>query len=110
MELYKELAAMRCFTHNDMVKLTGSESSAAWQIKKYLKKGYIERIRRDLYAVISLETEQAIPNRFQIASKAADDACVSHHSAFEFYGYGNQSFLICILLMGKGCVGFIMTE
>lgn len=92
MELYKELAAMRCFTHNDMVKLTGSESSAAWQIKKYLKKGYIERVRRDLYAVISLETEQAIPNRFQIASKAADDACVSHHSAFEFYGYGNQAF------------------
>ena len=101
---------MRCFAHNDMVKLTGSESSAAWQIKKYIKKGYIEWVCRNLYAVISLETEQAIPNWFQIASKAVDDACVSHHSAFEFYGYGNQVFMMCILPLGKGCVCFIMAE
>lgn len=101
MELYKELVALRCFTHNDMVKLTGSESSAAWKIKNYLKKGYIERVRRDLYAVISLETEQAVPNRFQIASKAADDACVSYHSAFEFYGYGNQVFYDVYFTTGK---------
>lgn len=92
MERYKELAALRCFTHKDMVQLVGSESAAAWQIKNYLQKGYIERVRRDLYAVISMETGQAIPNRYQIASRAAADACVSHHSAFEFYGYGNQVF------------------
>ncbi len=92
MELYKELVALRCFTHKDMVKLAGSESAAVWQIKNSLQKGYIERVRRDLYAVISLETGQAIPNRYQIASRVADDACVSHHSAFEYYGYGNQVF------------------
>lgn len=33
MELQKQLMTMRCFTHNDMVKYTGSESSAVWQIK-----------------------------------------------------------------------------
>lgn len=92
MELYKQLAEIRCFTHDDMVRLAGSESAAEWQIKQYLKKGYIERVRRDLYAVISLETGQPIPNRYQIASCTADDACVSHHSAFEFYGYSNQVF------------------
>lgn len=92
MELYKELAALRCFTHSDMIRLTGSESAAQWQIKNYLKKGYIERVRRDLYAVISMETEQPIPSRFEIASRIADDAYISHHSAFEFYGYANQVF------------------
>lgn len=92
MERYKELAALRCFTHKDMVQVAGSESAAVWQIKNYLQKGYIERVRRDLYAVISMETGQAIPNRYQIASHVADDACVSHHSAFEYYGYGNQVF------------------
>ncbi len=92
MERYRELAALRCFTHKDMVQLTGSESAAVWQIKNYLQTGYIERVRRDLYAVISMETGQAIPNRYQIASRATDDACVSHHSAFEYYGYGNQVF------------------
>ena len=101
MELYKELAALRCFTHKDMVQLVGSESAAAWQIKNYLQKGYIERVRRDLYAVISMETGQAIPNRYQIASHVADDACVSHHSAFEFYGYGNQVFYDAYLATTK---------
>lgn len=92
MDLYKELAALRCFTHSDMVKIMDSESAAQWQIKNYLKKGYIERVRRDLYAVISMETEQPIPSRFQIASRISADAYVSHHSAFEFYGYANQVF------------------
>ena len=92
MDLYKELAALRCFTHSDMVQLTGSESAAIWHIKSYLKKGYIERVRRNLYAVISMETEQPIPNRFQVASHITDDSVVSHHSAFEFYGYANQVF------------------
>lgn len=92
MDLYKKLAALRCFTHSDMIQITGSESAAQWQIKNYLKKGYIERVRRDLYAVVSMETEQTIPSRFQIASRIADDAYISHHSAFEFYGYANQVF------------------
>lgn len=35
MELYRELAALRCFTHGDMVRITGSESAAGWQIKMY---------------------------------------------------------------------------
>lgn len=36
MELYRELAALRCFTHGDMVRITGSESAAGWQIKNVL--------------------------------------------------------------------------
>ena len=62
MERYKELAALRCFTHDDMVQLAGSESSAVWQIKSYLQKGYIERVRRNLYAVISMETGLSVPD------------------------------------------------
>lgn len=92
MDLYKELARLRCFSYADMVQLCGSEKAADWQIKTYLKKGYIERVRRNLYVVISMETEQPIANRFQIASQATQDACISHHSAFEYYGYANQVF------------------
>ena len=92
MDLYRELAALRCFTREDITRIAGSESAAKWHIRNYLKKGYIARIRRDLYAVISLETEQSIPNRYQIASRISGDSYVSHHSAFEFYGYANQVF------------------
>ena len=92
MDLYKELAALRCVTHNDFLRLTGSEGATQRKIKNYLEKGYVERIRRDLYAVISMETEQPIPSRFQIASSVAEDSYVALHSAFEFYGYANQVF------------------
>ena len=92
MDLYKELARLRCFSYADMVQLCGSEKAADWQIKTYLNRGYIERVRRNLYVVISMETEQPIANRFQIASQVTQDACISHHSAFEYYGYANQVF------------------
>lgn len=39
-----------------------------------------------------METEQLIPNRFQIASRISGESFISHHSAFEFYGYANQVF------------------
>ena len=92
MELYKQLVPLGCFHKNDLIRFAGSESSAEWYIKSYLQKGYIERVRRDLYTVISLETEQPVASRFQIASKAAEDACIICHSAFEYYGYANQVF------------------
>lgn len=92
MDLYQKIAGKRCVTRDDFKKLTGTDSAADWHIRTFLEKGYIERVRHDLYAVISLETGQPIANRFQIASAAAEDACVSHHSAFEYYGVANQVF------------------
>lgn len=92
MELYKKLIGLGCFTREELSQLTGSESTANSTIYRYQKKGYIEQVRRDLYAVISLETHQPIWNRWQIATKIKPDACVSHHSAFEYFGYSNQVF------------------
>ena len=45
-----------------------------------------------LWHGISLETQQPIANRYVIASHISNDAAVSYHSAFEFYGYSNQVF------------------
>ena len=92
MKYYKELALLGCFRHSDLVQIVGSHAAANSLASSYMQKGYIERIRRDLYAVISMETGQPIPTRFQIASHLAEDACISHHSAFEFYGFANQVF------------------
>ena len=38
MELYRELAALRCFSHKDFVKLAGSESATKWHIRNCLGK------------------------------------------------------------------------
>lgn len=77
MNLYKELATLRCVTHNNMVQLTGSESAAIWHIKSYLQKGYIERVRCDLYAVISMETGDGfagVPPDWEYGSRFARGA------------------------------------
>lgn len=92
MKHYEKLIELGCFSRNDLIAITGSDAAANSLIHDYLKKGFIERVRRDLYTVISIETKQPIPTRYQIASRLFDDACVSHHSAFEYYGYANQVF------------------
>ena len=72
--------------------MTGNEHAAHSLLYDYINARYIERIRRDLYTAISLETKQPIANRFLIATNIAKDAYVSFHSAFEYYGYANQVF------------------
>lgn len=57
-----------------------------------MKKGYVERIRPRPVCHRQHGDRAAHPTRYQIASKLAEDACISHHSAFEFYGYANQVF------------------
>lgn len=95
MKYYEKLLELGCFDRKRLEQLTGSPAAAADLIYNYQKKGYIERVKRDLYAVISLETKQPLWNRYQIASALFTDACVSHHSAFEMYGYANQIFYEC---------------
>ena len=92
MKHYEKLLELGCFSKNDLEQITGSEAAAKWLCREYQKKGYIERVKRDLYVAISLETQQPIANRYVIASHISNDAAVSYHSAFEFYGYSNQVF------------------
>ena len=69
-----------------------NRDTAGSLLREYLKKGYIERVRRDLYAVISLETKQPVSSRYQIGCAVFPDAVIVNHSAFEIYGYANQVF------------------
>ena len=92
MKYLEKLIDLGCFARQDVISLLGSEQAAHSLLHDYTTAGYIDRIRRDLYTSISLETKQPIANRFLIASHIAEDACVSFHSAFEYYGYANQVF------------------
>ena len=92
MKHYEKLVDMGCFSRNELTAMTGSEAAANSLIYSYKQKGLIRGVRRDLFAAMSLETKQPVPNRFVIGSRIAPDACISHHSAFEYYGYANQVF------------------
>ena len=87
-----ELSKLKVFTHKDLINITGDENLGRYVLKSYLEKGYITRIKRDLYGVISFESGECIADKFFIASKLTKTSFVSHHSAFEFYNYYNQVY------------------
>lgn len=95
MKHYEKLLAKGCFSREELIKLVGTPAAAKSVIYEYQKKGYIERVKRDFYVAISLETKQPILSRYQIGANLFSDACISHHSAFEVYGYGSQVFYEC---------------
>jgi predicted transcriptional regulator of viral defense system len=92
MKYYEQLVDMGCFSLSDVTALTGNEDTARSMLYSYQKRGFITSVRRDLYAAMSFETKQPIPNRYAIASHIAGGAYVSHHSAFEIHGVANQVY------------------
>lgn len=95
MKHYKKLLEKGCFSRDGLIELIGTPAAAKSLIYEYQKKGLIERVKRDFYVVISLETKQPILSRYQIGANIFPDACISHHSAFEVFGYGSQVFYEC---------------
>lgn len=92
MKHYEKLLELGCFSRGRIAALLGNDETAGSLLREYQKKGYIERVRRDLYVVISLETKQPVVSRYQIGCAVFDDAVIANHSAFEVFGFANQVF------------------
>ncbi len=92
MKYYEKMIALGSFCLADVVEMTESVNAAKFILESYVNRGLIERVRRNYYVAISLETHQPVFNRYQIASNIYPDAYLTHHSAFEAYGYANQIF------------------
>jgi len=92
MKYYEHLVNMGCFSLSDVTEIIGNQDTARSILYSYCKRGLIKSIRRDLYAAMSFETKQPIPNRYVIAGHIAKNAYVSHHSAFEVHGVANQVY------------------
>lgn len=101
MKYYQDLAKLQCFTRSDVNNLTNNYDAADSLIYSYKKKGYIDSVRRNLYVVISLETNHPIANRYKIASSITSNAYISHHTALEYYGCANQVYHEVYVSSGK---------
>jgi predicted transcriptional regulator of viral defense system len=101
MKYYKKLLEWQCFTRADVERMIGNAGTADSLLSDYQKKGYIQRIKRNLYAVVSFETGQALANRYFIGSHITDGSYLAHHAAFEYYGYANQVFYEVYVSGGK---------
>ena len=54
----------------------------------------IERLRRDMYAVIDPTTGSVYANKYLIGSSISPTAYIAYHSALEFHGLANQVYHI----------------
>jgi len=101
MKYYKQLLNLQCFTRADVERLTGNIGTANSLMDHYQKKGYISSIKRNLHAAISMETGQAVANRYFIASHITKGSYLTHHAAFEYYGCANQVYYEIYVSGGK---------
>ncbi len=87
-----ELTKLKIFNYNDFINIVGDRNLANATLQNYIKKGYVKRIKHNLYSTISFETNECTADKFLIGSKVTNTSFISHHSAFEFYGYYNQVY------------------
>ncbi len=92
MKYLTELTKLKVFDYSDVCKIVGNDNTAKNVLQVYLQRGYIRKIKYNLYAVVSLESGECVADKFLIASHITSTSFVSHHSAFEFYSYYNQIY------------------
>jgi predicted transcriptional regulator of viral defense system len=91
-DYYAQFAKWRVFSHKQVVDLCGNAKTAETVLYSAKKKGLIQTVTRGLSAAISIETGEAIASPYEIASRITKDSYISHHTAFEYYGFANQVF------------------
>ena len=94
---YEKMRELGCFSFQDVTDMVGEPSAVKYLVNDYQRKGYIDRIHRNLYTVMDTETEQPVLTRYQIGSRLFEDAYICLRSAFEVWGYaplvGNEVFV-----------------
>lgn len=94
MKNYKEILNLKVFSMQDVNDLTHNINTSKSIIQRMLKNKYIKRIKYNLYAVCDLEYGSVIPDQYMVGTKIQEDAFISYHSAFDYYGVKNQIFYL----------------
>ena len=67
MDVLSKLAKYPVFTIDDVKKLVNNEKTAYTQINRLMKKGWVKKIRNNIYSVVNPTTGQIVATRYQIA-------------------------------------------
>lgn len=92
MKYYQKLSTIPAFTFRDASQIIGNTVLVSKNLNTMIKEGSAHRIKRNLYTCVNFSTGDDYASRYDIASKITDDSFLSFHSAFEFYGFYNQSY------------------
>jgi predicted transcriptional regulator of viral defense system len=89
---YAELSKMNTFSMEDVYKLVRNKKTASSLILRLSKKGFVKKIRNNLYTCVNVATGSVYASRYHIACAINEIAYLSHHSAFEYAGIANQVY------------------
>lgn len=92
MNITDQLFQKGLFSMEEVEKYSGNMYTARSSVQRLIKKGYVRKIRGNLYTCISLESKNPVANQFQVASAITKSSYISHHSAMEYYGFSNQVY------------------
>lgn len=92
MKYYEELLKLEVFNLSDVEQLTGSADAAKQILMRYVEKGFVKKVKRNLYYCVNLENKNITVNRFIVGSNINPTAYLSHHSALEYHGLAHQTF------------------
>lgn len=92
MKYYDEILDLGIFTGKDIAELTKNIKTTESFLSRFLKNGYIKRIKHNCYVVMDIINDVPICNKYEIATKLDDSNYIAYHSALEYYGYNNQVF------------------
>ena len=92
MKYYSDFAQKKILSFSDVETIVGNSNTAARIVSDYEDKGLLQKIKKNLYAVVSLENGGLVPDEFEIGCALKPDAFISHHSAFRFHGFYNQVY------------------
>lgn len=90
MKYYNELLHKGCFSWEYVCDLAGNKNTASNIVQRYLSKGLIRRVKRELYVAVHLVDGCPVANQYVIASNITPGSYVSYHSAFSYYGFYSQ--------------------
>jgi predicted transcriptional regulator of viral defense system len=92
MKYYEQLLKLEAFKLNDVEQLTGSVDAAKQLLSRYVEKGFVKKVKRNLYYCANLKNKNSAANRFVVGSNINPASYLSHHSAFEYHGLAHQTF------------------
>lgn len=92
MKGYSELAKLIVFSVADVENLTGNIHTARSMLARLMDKGYVRKIRSNMYTTVNPATGGVVASKYQIACAINDTSYLTHHTAFEFHGVANQVY------------------
>lgn len=93
--LYEALYTRQVFTIDDAADVIDRpRRRVVEQLSHLASEGYLDRIRRGLYAIVPLDARGSppSPNPYLVASKLAEPYLLSYHTALELHGVAHSSF------------------